>query len=76
MGWRKLQDINKPKLTKRESEVLHLLAQGRPNKLVASALGISVRTAEAHRANIMHKLDCHSLSDLVLYAVREKIVLP
>ncbi len=65
-----------PELTRREREVLRLLAQGNPNKLVASALGISVRTAEVHRLRIMRKLNFHSMSDLMMYAVRNNIVTP
>ncbi len=63
-------------LTRRETEVLALLAKGYPNKIVADKLRISIRTAEVHRANIMHKLKLHSMSDLMLYAVRKHIVKP
>jgi DNA-binding NarL/FixJ family response regulator len=56
--------------------VVRLLAEGKTNKEVASALGISVKTAETHRNNIMRKLELHSFSDLVRYAVRERIVDP
>jgi DNA-binding NarL/FixJ family response regulator len=62
------------RLTPREREIVLLLAQGKSNKEVASALDISVKTVEAHRANIMHKLGFSSLSDLVHYAIRNKIV--
>jgi len=62
------------RLTPREREILQLLAEGKSNKEVAALLGISVNTAEAHRANIMVKLDLHSLAELVLYAVRNKII--
>ncbi len=61
-------------LTKRETEVLKLLAGGNTNKQVASKLEITVRTAETHRANIMHKLQLHSVQDLVRYAVKHKLV--
>jgi DNA-binding NarL/FixJ family response regulator len=63
-------------LTPREREVIQLLAEGKGNKEVADILGISVRTAETHRTNIMRKLDCHSLSDLVRYAIRNNIISP
>jgi DNA-binding NarL/FixJ family response regulator len=63
-------------LTHREREVTQLLAEGRSNKEVADVLGISVRTAETHRANIMRKLECPSLSHLVRYAVRNNLVTP
>jgi DNA-binding NarL/FixJ family response regulator len=62
------------RLTPREREILQLLAEGNSNKEVATLLNISVNTAEAHRANIMLKLDFHSLADLVMYAVRNRIV--
>jgi len=51
-----------------------LLAEGKTNKEVALALGISVKTAETHRTQIMHKLGLPSFSELVKYAVREKLV--
>jgi len=62
------------RLTPREREILQLLAEGKSNKEVASLLGISVNTAEAHRANIMLKLDVRSLAELVVYAIRNKII--
>ena len=58
-------------LTRREAEVIRLLAEGRANKEIAVALGISVRTAEAHRANIAKKLGLHSLAELIRYAIRQ-----
>ncbi len=63
-------------LTPREREVVQLVAEGRTNKEVATTLNISVKTAETHRTNIMRKLDCHSLSELVRYAIRHKIIDP
>lgn len=62
------------RLTPREREIVQLLAEGKSNKEVASVLGISVKTAETHRTNIMRKLDLRSMSELVRYAIREKIV--
>ena len=61
-------------LTAREREVVQLLAEGKSTKEVAVVLGLSVKTAETHRSNIMRKLDIHSVSELVLYAVRNNIV--
>jgi DNA-binding NarL/FixJ family response regulator len=65
---------SRSRLTPREREILQLLAEGKSNKEVANLLGISVNTAEAHRANIMLKLDMRSLADLVVYAIRNKII--
>jgi DNA-binding NarL/FixJ family response regulator len=61
-------------LTKRETEIVSLLARGKSNKEVATDLNISLRTAETHRANIMNKLQLHSVQDLVRYAVKNKLV--
>jgi DNA-binding NarL/FixJ family response regulator len=62
------------RLTTREREIVQLLAEGKSSKEVAVALGISVKTAETHRANIMRKLELHSVSELVRYAVRNQII--
>jgi DNA-binding NarL/FixJ family response regulator len=61
-------------VTAREREIIQLLAEGLSNKEAASTLGISVKTIEAHRANLMRKLRLRSVSDLVRYAIRNKIV--
>jgi DNA-binding CsgD family transcriptional regulator len=53
-----------------------MLAEGNSNKEVAARLDISVKTVETHRANIMRKLELHSISDLVRYAVRNNILQP
>jgi DNA-binding NarL/FixJ family response regulator len=63
-----LHDGRKP-LTSRQREILQLLAEGKSSKDVSSTLGLSVKTVETHRANIMRRLGCHSVSDLVRYAV-------
>jgi len=63
-----------PSLSPRERQIIQLLAEGKSNKEVAGRLGISVRTAENHRARIMRKLQLRSLSDLVRHAIRTKIV--
>jgi DNA-binding NarL/FixJ family response regulator len=63
-------------LTAREREVLQKLVEGESNKETAAILNISVLTVETHRANIMHKLDLHSIAELVHYAVRHKIISP
>lgn len=61
-------------LTPREREIVQLLAEGKSTKEVASHLNLSVKTAETHRSNIMRKLNLHSVSGLVLYAVRNNMV--
>jgi DNA-binding NarL/FixJ family response regulator len=65
---------NRDFLTHREREVVQLLAEEKSNKEIAVTLGLSVHTVETHRSNIMRKLGTHSLSGLVRYAVRNKIV--
>ena len=62
------------RLTSRQKEIVQLLAEGKSSKEVASALGLSVKTAETHRANIMRRLDCHSVTALVRYAIRNHII--
>jgi two-component system, NarL family, response regulator NreC len=61
-------------LTDREKEVLQLLAEGRANKDVAAVLQVGVSTVETHRANLMQKLGLHNTADIVLYAVRKRLV--
>ena len=61
-------------LTDREKEVLQLLAEGRSNKEVASLLELGVSTIETHRANLMQKLNLHNTAEIVLYAVRKRII--
>jgi DNA-binding NarL/FixJ family response regulator len=62
------------RLTTRHRQILQLLAEGKSSKEVAAALNISIKTAEAHRASIMRRLDCHSVTELVRYAVRNHII--
>jgi DNA-binding NarL/FixJ family response regulator len=62
------------RLTTREREVVQLLAEGKSSKEVAVSLNISVKTAETHRANIMRKLELHSVSELVRYAIKNQII--
>lgn len=69
-------DSPRSRLTAREREIVQLLAEGKSNKEVASALNISIKTAETHRTNIMNKLDLRSITELVRYAVRNNIVEP
>jgi DNA-binding NarL/FixJ family response regulator len=63
-------------LTPREREIVQLLAEGKSNKEIATFLNISVKTAETHRANIMLKLNFHSVTELVRYALKNKIIQP
>jgi DNA-binding NarL/FixJ family response regulator len=61
-------------LTVREKEVLQLLAEGRTNKEVATLLDVSPYTVESHRTNLMQKLNVHNTAEIVLYAVRKRLV--
>jgi len=71
---RKQEPARTASLTAREMEVLKLLAEGRSSKEASAVLRISPRTVDAHRANIMQKLNLHSRSELIHYAVRNGIV--
>jgi DNA-binding NarL/FixJ family response regulator len=66
--------IRGSRLTGREREIVRLLAEGNSSREVASILGISVKTADTHRANIMKKLQVHSASELVRYAIKNSII--
>lgn len=61
-------------LTDREKQILQLLAQGKTNKEVAALLDVSTYTVETHRTHIMQKLNLHNTAEIVLYAVRKKLV--
>jgi DNA-binding NarL/FixJ family response regulator len=61
-------------LTEREREILQLLAEGRSNKEAAAVLNVSPYTVETHRVHLMQKLNLHNTAEIVLYAVRKKIV--
>jgi DNA-binding NarL/FixJ family response regulator len=60
-------------LTDREREALQLLAEGRSSKEIADKMGVSVKTVETHRRNIMEKLNLHSVAELTKYAIREGV---
>jgi len=62
------------RLTPREREIVQLVAEGKSNKEISAALNISLKTVEAHRSHVMHKLSLSSISELVRYAIRNKIV--
>ena len=66
-------DSEGTRLTPRQREVVQLLAEGKSSKEVAVALDVSVKTAETHRANIMRKLNLHSVTEVVRYAIRNQI---
>jgi DNA-binding NarL/FixJ family response regulator len=61
-------------LTSREREILHLLAEGKSNKDIASLLNLSLYTVETHRRNLQEKLNLRSLAELILYAVRKGVI--
>ncbi len=61
-------------LTPRELEIVRLITLGKGNKQVAAQLGIAVRTAETHRANVMRKLNLHNLAEVVHYALVRGLV--
>ena len=65
-----------PLLTQRERDVIQLLADGRSNRDIASRLEISVKTVETHRSSIMRKLKLNSITELVRYAIRNKLIQP
>src|SRR5438067_1534291 len=62
------------RLSSREVEVLQLIAEGRPNKQVASELGVSFKTVDKHRQHLMSKLDIHDVAGLTRYAIAEGII--
>jgi two-component system, NarL family, response regulator NreC len=70
------EDTTLDGLTSREQEILTLLADGASNSEIADALTISPKTVARHRENIMRKLNLHSRSDLVKYAIRKGIIEP
>lgn len=61
-------------LTTRQLEILRLIARGESTRSIADGLGLSVKTVEAHRSQIMHRLQIHDVPGLVLFAVREGII--
>lgn len=61
-------------LTDREREVLKLLAEGRTVRSTATALGVSVKTVDAHKFNLMRKLGIHNKAELVMWAIRKRLV--
>ncbi len=68
------KELTEPSVSPREREIVQLLAEGKSTKEVAFILDLSIKTVETHRSNVMRKLGIHSVSELVLYAVRNNIV--
>ena len=69
-------DVRSEPLSRRERQVLQLIAEGKSTKEVAGLLNISVKTAETHRTRIMEKLDVHETAGLVRYAIRRGMIEP
>ncbi len=63
-------------LTPRQREILQLIAEGHTTKMIAQRLGLSVKTVETHRVQMMERLDIHEIAGLVRYAIRMGVVLP
>ncbi len=70
----KEETINSPAISKREHEVLQLIAEGYSSKEIADKLNLSFRTITSHRQNIMLKLNCHDIVSLTKYAIRKGII--
>ncbi len=75
-AYRSKTEMSADPLTTRERQVLQLVGEGKSTKEVARLLGISVKTAESHRARLMRKLDIHETASLVRYAIRRGLVQP
>jgi len=71
---RQKNEVSERALSDRERQVLQLVAEGKTTKEIAALLGISVKTAESHRSNIMDKLDIHDTAGLVRYAIRRGLI--
>jgi DNA-binding NarL/FixJ family response regulator len=73
---RRVSDRPEPlaELTPRQREVLQLVAEGRTTRQIAQELGVSVKTVETHRAQLMDRLDIHDIAGLVRFAVRTGVV--
>jgi DNA-binding CsgD family transcriptional regulator len=67
-------EVPLPTLTSREREVIQLMAEGKSTKEVACLLDVSTKTADTHRRNLMRKLNLHSVSELVLFALRNGVI--
>jgi DNA-binding NarL/FixJ family response regulator len=74
LRWADIEQNKPDKLTPREREVLQLIAEGHRNREIADILKISIKTVQAHRSNLMQKLDLHSQGELIKYAIQKKII--
>jgi two-component system response regulator NreC len=75
LRWGDIQmDSSTNRLSPREREVLQLIAEGYSNKQIAEILCISIKTVQAHRMNLMSKLDLHDRAELIKYAIQRKII--
>jgi DNA-binding NarL/FixJ family response regulator len=71
IGWSSAESSAYSILTTREREVLQLMAEGKSTNQIAESLCVSVKTVEAHRKQLMKKLDIHSVAELTKYAIRQ-----
>jgi DNA-binding NarL/FixJ family response regulator len=76
LAWSKVTASSQKPLTPRQREVLQLIAEGSTTKAVAKKLGISVKTAESYRAELMQALDIHDIAGLTRYAIRTGLITP
>jgi two-component system, NarL family, response regulator NreC len=67
-------EVPQDDLSEREREILQLIAEGNTNKQIAEILCISIKTVQAHRSNLMNKLDLHDRGELIKYAIQKKII--
>lgn len=76
LAWGKNESSSRERLTPRQREVLQLIAEGSTTKLIAKKLGISVKTAESYRGELMDALDIHDVAGLTRYAIRTGMITP
>jgi DNA-binding NarL/FixJ family response regulator len=76
LAWSKATASSPRQLTSRQREVLQLIAEGSTTKVIAKKLGISVKTAESYRAELMEALDIHDVAGLTRYAIRTGLITP
>ncbi|HSY64768.1 MAG TPA: LuxR C-terminal-related transcriptional regulator [Terriglobales bacterium] len=67
-------NLRRSNLTPREREVVRMIAEGNSARKIAGTLGLSIKTVEAHKFNLMRKLDIHNKAQLVTYAIQKRIV--